>query len=85
MAPPMGYTNEITVNISSVYLIPRELPTKLKISTKVFSNGRFLSMCDKQQQQLKESIDELDSRDEQQLEPRRSCRIPKKNRRFIEL
>ena len=40
---------------------------------------------DKQQQQLKESSDELQQRDEQQLEPRRSCRIPKKNRRFIEL
>jgi len=40
---------------------------------------------DKQQQQLKESSDELQQRDEQQLEPRRSCRILKKNRRFIEL
>jgi hypothetical protein len=40
---------------------------------------------DKQQQQLKESSDELQQQDEQQLEPRRSCRIPKKNRRFIEL
>ena len=40
---------------------------------------------DKHQQQLKESSDELQQRDEQQLESRRSCRIPKKNRRFIEL